>query len=107
MVRGVRRNSFLPCAAGPGVLSLPRTSGGGVRRIRAEGRSRVRALVVGCGLRGVCLEDSFLGAPPVLPGRSVLRAGSGPPQPLNGVRVSVSHKQPLFQNWNGPREPDC
>ena len=68
----------------------------------------MRALVVGCGLRGVLSRGvSSSGRPPCLPGRSVLRAGSGPPQPLNGVRVPVSHKQPLFQNWNGPREPDC
>lgn len=68
----------------------------------------MRALVVGCGLRGVFVSRiPSSGRPPVFAGpvRPARRLWS--PAAPHGVRVPVSHKQPLFQNWNGPREPDC
>lgn len=63
-------------------MRLPgRLAGEGQRRARAEGR---------CCCRGV--------RPP---------AEALSPAAPQGVKERGLHDQPLFQNWNGPREPDC
>lgn len=53
---------------------------------------------------------SLAGPPFPLGGRGVLgtdKNGSRPSRAFTGERALRSRSQLLFQNWNGPREPDC